>query len=67
MRKFFYVSCIEGSRKALVAGPYASHEDALNAVYRVKLAASKVDDRSWFYAWGTAGSDDEYKTVLGVL
>lgn len=50
----FYVSAIDGSRKALVAGPFESHEEALDAVDATRSEWCELDGRAWFYAWGTA-------------
>jgi hypothetical protein len=66
--RFFYVSCIDGHRKALVSGPYASHAEALDAVQRVQRAAEKIDPRAIWYAWGTSGSETYDKPgALGKL
>jgi hypothetical protein len=52
----FYVSVIDGSRRALVAGPYDTHAEAIADVEPVKAAAETATaGRSVFYAWGTAG------------
>jgi hypothetical protein len=51
---FYYVSAIDGNRKALVSGPYETHQQALDKVREVRAAAEKVDPRSFWYAWGTA-------------
>lgn len=50
----YYVSCINGAKKALVTGPYDSHAEALADVERVRTAAGKLDPKCDFYAWGTA-------------
>jgi hypothetical protein len=64
-RKHFYVSAIDGARKHLVAGPYASHDEAVGMVEHVRAHADKHDPRAHFMAWGTAGSDSPIKTPLG--
>jgi hypothetical protein len=51
----FYVSAIRGARKALVAGPFDSHKEALEAVREVKALVESLDWRAAFWAWGTAG------------
>lgn len=70
-RKFYYVSAIDGdgpaARKFLIAGPYPSHDDAAAKVDHVRMEADRIDGRAWFMAWGTAGSDEEIKTPLGVV
>ncbi len=48
----YYVSVIDGPRKALVEGPFATHAEALA---RVDAARDEcTDPRAWFMAWGTA-------------
>lgn len=49
----YYVSVIDGSRYALLAGPYASHKEALGAVRAANDAACKLDARAHWYAFGT--------------
>lgn len=55
MNRAYYVSAIDGERKALICGPYATHDAALADVQRVKRAAERVDPRAVWWAWGTAG------------
>lgn len=50
----FYVSVVDGDRKALVAGPFATHEEALAQVDAERTKWNDLDPRAWFYAWGTA-------------
>lgn len=57
MNRVYYVSAIDGDRKALIVGPYATHEEALADVQRVKRAAYEVNDRAIWWAWGTASVD----------
>lgn len=65
-RRYFWVSAQrDDGRRAIIAGPYDTHEAALADVRRVTLAACRVDDRAWWYAWGTAGSDEILKAALG--
>lgn len=66
-RKFYYVSVIDGSRRALLAGPYTDHRDALAKVDTVRKLADDVDPRACFYAFGTAGSDEQHHTRFGVV
>ena len=63
--KHFYVSAIDGPRKHLVAGPYASHDEAKGRVEDVRKHADERDGRAHFMAWGTAGSAEPIKTPLG--
>ena len=57
MIRVYYVSAIDGDRRALICGPYADHEGALADVVRVKRAAYEVDPRAHWWAWGTASVD----------
>jgi hypothetical protein len=52
--KGFYVSAVDGSRRALVDGPHAMHSDALARVDAVRARWLELDPRSHFYWWGTA-------------
>ncbi len=63
--KHFYVSSIDGRKRHLVAGPYATHAEALGLVDEVMRHADKLDGRAWFMAWGTAGTEEPMKTPLG--
>lgn len=66
MKRYYWVSAQRGDgRRAIVAGPYPDHDAALADVHRVTLAACRVDDRAWWYAWGTAGSDEMLTAALG--
>jgi len=64
-KKYYYVSVVDGARKGILLGPYSTHEEALKNVDRGKELANKADSRAAFYAFGTAGSDEELKTVFG--
>lgn len=66
-KKYYYVSIIDGNRKCLASGPYKTHDEALNAVDATKIIAYDKDGRAAFWSFGTAGSDDIHKTVLGVV
>lgn len=66
MMKHYYVSSIDGQSKALVSGPYQTHQGALDDVERIKAKVYGLDPRSHFYAWGTAGVEGN-DPPLGVL
>ncbi len=66
-RTNFYVSVISGTRKGMLAGPYGSHADALAKVNNVRTLARDADPRADWYFYGTAGSDDVFKTVFGIV
>lgn len=65
----FYVSAINGDRRYLVAGPYPTHDEAKDKVGTARDIAYERDrsGRAWFMAWGTAGSEGELPTLLGVV
>lgn len=65
--KFFYVSAIDGSKRYLIAGPYDDHAAALEKVDPVRNHACDRDGRAHFMAWGTAGSEEPFKTPLGAF
>jgi hypothetical protein len=49
----YFVSAIDGTKKYIMAGPYAQHTAALADVERVRDIADKADGRSCFMFWGT--------------
>lgn len=62
----YYVSVIDGTRKALVAGPFETHAEALAQVEPEREKWYKLDARSHWYAWGTARvRDDKVAAQLG--
>jgi len=63
--KYFYASVIDGDRKALLLGPYNTHEEAQANVERAKALAEEVDPWAYFYAFGTAGSTRIFPTRFG--
>lgn len=67
MKKFYYVSVIDGARRGMAAGPYATHQEALDRVNDVKMALELKKPEAWFWQFGTAGADVEYKTAFGVV
>ena len=64
--KSFYVSAIDGQKKYLIAGPYASHTEALEKVDAVNKRACELDARACFMAWGTAKAPVQ-KTPMGAF
>lgn len=64
----YFVSCIDGPRRALIAGPYPTHAQALQDVEDARKAAEEADPRAAFYAFGTARADgDPFASRPGVL
>lgn len=62
----FYVSVIDGTRSALVAGPFDTHAEALARVQPERDRWYDIDPKSHWYAWGTARvRDDKIPAQLG--
>lgn len=54
---FYYVSVIDGARRAILRGPWVdNHRGALDAVDSVRREADRVDPRAVWYAFGTLRS-----------
>jgi hypothetical protein len=49
----YYVTLQRGSRTAWLAGPFATHFDALIAVDRAVKLANEIDQWAWFDPFGT--------------
>lgn len=50
----YYVSVRDGSRTALLAGPFVNdHASALEMVDHARDVAADLNPRAWFYAYGT--------------
>lgn len=60
----FYVSVINGNDYRLLAGPYSTKEEAENMMPKAREIACKVDERAWFYAFGTCKADMQQKGIL---
>ncbi len=54
----YYVSVLDGSRFGLLLGPFHLREEAESHVDVVRQKAFKLNERSWFYAFGTCGIKD---------
>lgn len=50
----YFVSAVDAGKLSLVAGPYASHQQALDHVDSVRSIAEECDPRACFYFFGTA-------------
>lgn len=53
--RIFYVSVIDGKRKAILLGPYETHQEAIDQVPRGRDLAEKAG-ASAFYYFGTCSS-----------
>lgn len=57
---FYYVSVIDGARRAAVRGPWINdHRGAMAAVDAVRREAERFDDRAVWYAFGTCRSETD--------
>lgn len=55
----YYVSVIDQGRRALLAGPWPTHAEALAQVDAVRVKACELDPRGCWYAFGTARLPDD--------
>lgn len=63
----YYVSLRRGERTALLAGPFATHAEALATVDRAVAEANAIDDRAWFDPFGTCSLPRDAKNPIGKL
>jgi hypothetical protein len=63
----FYASVRNGSRTGLLAGPYATHGEALAALPQAHDRVLAADPFAWFYAFGTLQANDGHATAFGRL
>jgi hypothetical protein len=56
----YYVSVLDGPKHGLLAGPYDTHQKALDMVGPAKEIAQEVDPWAWFYAFGTCKMPEGY-------
>ena len=54
----YYVSVVDGTKFGLLLGPFNTHKEAKRRVEAVREKAYALDERSWFYAFGTCGLKD---------
>lgn len=57
MTKFFYCSAVYDRKYSLIAGPFFTHDEALDALPAAKSAALETDPRYSFSAFGTCSFD----------
>ena len=55
--RVFYVSMMDGTRKAYLVGPYAEHQDALEALEPAREYVNNHFADAAFYSFGTCGMD----------
>lgn len=49
----FYVTVVDGPRSGLMAGPFETHQEALDRVDAANRVAQEADARAFWYAYGT--------------
>jgi hypothetical protein len=49
----YYVTAIDGPRFWKMAGPYATHAEALDRIDAARRISCDYDGRAYFMAWGT--------------
>ena len=63
--KYHYVSVLgDHGKYGIVAGPWATHDEAVKNVRRVSDIAIARDPRAFWYGWGTCSSDERFVTVF---
>lgn len=66
--RHYYASVRDAGRTGLLAGPYATHAEALDKVDAARAKAVAADGYAWFYAYGTCSIEGApRKTVFGLL
>jgi hypothetical protein len=66
----YYVSAIDGPRKALILGPFIDdHAGALAMVEKAREKAEQLDNKAFWYAYGTCRVPTDGSVLLraGVL
>ena len=63
----FYVSVRSGDRAGCLAGPYATHPEALAVVDLVRAMAEQADPRAVFYGFGTCQAPDTARPFFGLV
>lgn len=63
----YYVSIVRDGRKGLLAGPFATHTEALALVNKARIEACDVDPRAWFDLFGTCSLPRDMANPMGVL
>lgn len=54
----YYVSVVSGDRYGLLAGPFDTHQSALDRVDECRGLAERHDERACWYAFGTCRRED---------
>ena len=63
----FYVSAIDGKRRAPMLGPFATHAEALGMVDTARHRAYDLDMRSHWWYWGTCRVETKAELPKGSM
>ena len=63
----YYVSIVRHKRRGLLAGPFATHTEALAAVDKARNEACEVDQWAWFDLFGTCSLPRDLANPMGTL
>lgn len=63
----YYVSIVRDRRTGLLAGPFATHTEALATVSAAREEACNVDPRAWWDAFGTCSLPRDLANPNGTL
>ena len=63
----YYVSAIDGPKVYLLAGPYETHQEALDLVDQCNELSQSLDDRAFWFAYGTCRVKDTEYVKPGIL
>lgn len=63
----YYVSVMDGDRRALLLGPFPTHQQALDMVEPVRAKGLELDPRALWYEFGTARLQDDGIAIGGNL
>lgn len=66
-QQYFYVAVHDAGRSSLLAGPYLTEQEAVDARKAVRLAAERIDPWASFYTFSLARAPDERKTLFGLV
>lgn len=56
----FYVSVIDAKRYDLLAGPFATHQEALDMVEPARKLTTQIKPEAHFYGFGTCRAPEGY-------
>jgi hypothetical protein len=60
----YYVSVVDGKRYNFLAGPFQTHQEALDRVDGARKIGQEMDPKAWFYGFGTCKAPNGYREGL---